>query len=72
MKIKDLIKQLQDLDRMNYTTQKSIEYESEIMIDVFERDGEGFLYRGISSEIRIEQSADGVFDILSGFKLGGK
>jgi hypothetical protein len=72
MKIKDLIKQLQDLDAMNYTTQKSVEYESEIMIDVFERDGEGFKYCGISSEIRIEQSADGVFDILSGFTVGGK
>ena len=72
MKIKDLIKQLQDLDAMNYTTQKSIEYESEIMIVVFERDGEGFLFRGISSEIRFVQSADGVFDILSGFKVDGK
>jgi len=72
MKIKDLIKQLQDLDAMNYTTQKSVEYESEIMIDVFERDGEGFKYCGISSEIRIEQSADGVFDILSGFTVDGK
>jgi len=72
MKIKDLIKQLQDLDAMNYTTQKSVEYESEIMIDVFERDGDGFKYRGISHEIRIEQSADGVFDILSGFTVDGK
>ena len=72
MKIKDLIKQLQDLDAMNYTTQKSVEYESEIMIDVFERDGAGFLYRGTSHEIRIEQSAEGVFDILSGFTVGGK
>lgn len=72
MKIKDLIKQLQELDRMNYTTQKSIDVESEIMIDMFDRDGEGFKYCGISSEIRIESSADGMFDILSGFKVGGK
>lgn len=72
MKIKDLIKQLQDLDAMNYTTKKSIDYESEIMIDMFERDGEGFKYCGISPEIRIEQSAEGVYDILSGFKVDGK
>lgn len=65
MRLKDLIKQLQDL----YATYDN-EYflfmgEPEIMIDVFKRTEQGiFTYEGFSKDIAIEKTSDGVYDII--------
>jgi hypothetical protein len=66
MKTKDLIKQLQTLVD-NHEPHLEIMGEHEIVIDVFcktEKRG-CFEYKGVSPNILIDKSSDGVYDILT-------
>jgi hypothetical protein len=67
MLIKDLIEQLQTLYEKEMI-HADVMGDPEIMIDVFKKVEQGvFHYAGFSNEIKIERSADGVYNILSGF-----
>lgn len=78
MRIIDLIDKLQTLYNTYTDEYKATMGEPEIMIDVFEEIGAkdqigniqtlyGFEYMGISPNIVIEKSDDGLYDILSKF-----
>jgi hypothetical protein len=67
MKTKDLIIKLQELIDAHEPL-KEVMGEHEIVIDQFSKLSNGdFEYKGFSGDIKVEQSADGVHDILSGF-----
>lgn len=64
MKIRDLIKQLEELE----STCPAYLQPAEIVIDVFEECGDHkFAYKGFSPDVRITKSGDGVYDILTAF-----
>lgn len=73
MKIKDLIKQLQELDASYDDEYREIFGEPEIIINVFEKitddllGGRLFEYAGYSNEIVIEKTDCGTYDIISTF-----
>ena len=70
MLIKDLIEQLTALYNIYTPEDKEIMGEPEIMIDVFDPlPGKAgwFEYVGFSTQIVIEKTDDGVYDILSSF-----
>lgn len=68
MKTKDLILKLQQLIDAHEPLLDMMG-EHEIVIDVFESAGNHhFTYKGFTSDIKIEKSGDGVYDIISAFK----
>lgn len=68
MKTKDLITQLQKLID-EHEPLVNMMGEHEIVRDVFVPIGEHiFEYRGFSTDITIQKSCDGVYDIISGFE----
>mgnify|MGYP001578348393 CR=1 FL=1 len=70
MLIRDLISQLEQLIVAN-EPHKHILGEAEIMIDIFGAKDESeydFVYKGISPDVRITTSADGVYNILTAFE----
>ncbi len=76
MLIKDLIKQLQELYATYDDEYKYVAGEPEIMIDIFEpivdvfgNSTHTFAYMGFDKDIIIDKSGDGVYDILSRFKV---
>ena len=67
MLTKDLIKILEKLIE-SHESVKDMMGEHEIMIDVFKKVGDHqFQYAGFSPNIKVDRSADGVYDILCAF-----
>lgn len=64
MLVRDLINRLEQLDRNDTCDMLG---PAQIMIDVFEKVGDTFVYQGFSPKIVIERSGDGVYPILSAF-----
>lgn len=69
MLIKDLITKLQELEDSFDLEYRQVMGEPSIKIDVFTKvqGFEYYQYAGISGDIEIEQSGDGVYYILSAF-----
>ncbi len=63
---KELIKKLQQIVD-EHESAVEIMGEHEIMIDVFRKEGDRFVYAGFSPDVIIDHSSDGVYRILSAF-----
>lgn len=69
MLIKDLIKQLQEIQDSYTPEDIAVLGEPDIYIDVFSKfsNRDGYMYSGICPDITIERTADTVNLVLSGF-----